>query len=166
MATKTKDKPSNVQKLILPETANPFNVKFDPKTAIERLANSADQKATALELLGNLSGLRVMANKVLVCMYIEPDKRGSIFVAKETLRESVFQGTVGLVVKKGKMAFKDDEATKTFFYGESAEVGEYVVFRAGDGKRVQIKGVDCKWVDDVVIDAVVDDPNLITNQKI
>lgn len=166
MATKTKVKPTNVQKLIIPDNINPFAVKFEPKTVIEKLANSKDQKVTALELLGDLDGLKVMANKVLVCMYIEPDMRGSLYLGKETLRESVFQGTVGMVVKKGKMAFKDDEATKTYFYGEGAEIGEYVIFRAGDGKRVQIRGVDCKWVDDVVIDGVVADPNLITHEKI
>jgi len=86
MAAKTKAK-TNVQKLIIPETVHPFAVKFEPKTVIEKLANAKDQKATAFELLGDLSGLKVMANKVLVCMYIEPDMRGSIFVAKETLRE-------------------------------------------------------------------------------
>lgn len=167
-ASKKSKKPetATVTKLIIPDNVNVFGAKFEPKTVIEKLANSKDQRATAFELLGDLSGMKVMANKVLVCMYIEPDMRGSLFIAKETLRESVFQGTVGLVVKKGQMAFKDDEATKTYFHGEDAQVGEYVVFRAGDGKRVQIRGVDCKWVDDVVIDAVVAEPTLITHDKI
>lgn len=169
VATKRKPKAQvstvSKPKLILPDSPF-FSVKFEPKTVIEKLANSKDQKTTALELLGNLDGIKVLANKVLVCMYIEPDMRGSLYLGKETLRESVFQGTVGLVVKKGKMAFVDDEPTKTYFHGENAEIGEYVVFRAGDGKRTQIHGVDCKWLDDIVIDAVIDDPNTFTHDKI
>lgn len=169
VATKRKPKTeTTVPKLILPGSAF-FDVKFEPKSVIEKLANCKDpkeQRKTALELLGDLSGLKAFANKILVCMYIEPDMRGSLYIGKETLRESVFQGTVGHVVKMGKTAFKDDEATKTYFHDEKAEVGDWVVFRAGDGKRVQIRGVDCKWVDDVVIDAVVDDPNIITHDKI
>lgn len=165
VAKKSKPKDLSRPQLIVP--GNPFfNAPFEPKSVIEKLAHSKEQKKTALELLGDLDGLKVQANKLLVCMHIEPDMRGSLFLDKATLRESIFQGTVGFVVKKGKLAFVDDEASKTFFHGEGAEIGEYVVFRAGDGKRVQIRGVDCKWVEDIAIDAIVADPNVITHEKI
>src|SRR3569832_621783 len=168
---KTKSVPEKIEELpkFAITSGSPFlTAEYEPKSIIEKLGASKDLRKTALELLGNLDGLRVVGNKLLVCTYIVPDKRtaSGLFISKETMKESVWQGTVGFVVKKGSMAFKDDEATKAYFHGEDVQHGDWVVFKAGDSKRVQIRGVDCRWVEDVLIDAVVADPNMITHEKV
>jgi hypothetical protein len=160
-----KKQSAEVAKLVIP-TATDLNAFGAKKSKIEMLADSKDQRATMKELVGDLSTTRVMGNRVLVGIYIEPSYKGSLFLSKETLKESVYQGTVGLVLKKGPQAFKDDPDNKINFRGENAEEGEWVVFRAGDAKRCQIKGLDCRFVEDTLIDMVVADPNLITHEKI
>lgn len=152
-------------RLVIPNASdlNAFGAK---KSKIEMLASAKDQRSTMNEMVGDLSGVKVMGNRVLVGIYIEPDHKGGLFLAKETLKESVYQGTVGLVLKMGSQAFKDDPDNKISFHGEIAAVGDYVVFRAGDAKRCQIKGLDCRFVEDTLIDMVVADPNIVTHEKI
>lgn len=157
-------------KLIVPSIAesNAFGGK---KSNIERLADAPHFSAQAelmKEMVGDLSKIHVMGNRVLVGIYIEPSKIGSsgLFRAKETLKESVYQGVVGLVLKCGVAAFVDDPENKVFFHGQFAGAGNWVSFRAGDAKRTQIRGVDCRMVEDTLIDLIVDDPNCITHEKV
>lgn len=158
-------KETAVPRLVMPDASdlNAFGAK---KSKIEMLADSGDQRATMKTLVGDLSGVKVMGNRVLVGIYIEPSKKGSIWVGKETLKESVYQGTVGLVLKRGPQAFKDDPENKISFHGETANEGDYVAFRAGDAKRCQLNGLDCRFVEDTLIDMVVADPNIVTHEKI
>lgn len=157
-----------IAKLIMPTVAdsNAFGGKI---SNIERLADAETPKRQAeimREMVGDLSQVEVMGNRVLVGIYIEPSKRGSLFLAKDTLKESVFQGTVGLVLKMGRSAFQDDPENKVAFHGQVAKEGDWVAFRAGDAKRCQIKGIDCRFVEDVLIDMIVDDPRIVTHEKL
>lgn len=155
-----------VARLVMPD-ANDLNAFGAKKSKIEMLADSSDQRATMRALVGDLSGVRVMGNRVLVGIYIEPDKtKSGLFLSKETLKESIYQGTVGMVLKKGPQAFKDDADNKISFHGETVNDGDYVAFRAGDAKRCQINGLDCRFVEDTLIDMVVADPNVVTHEKI
>lgn len=154
--------------LVMPTVAesNAFGGK---KSNLERLADaeSFEKQAELMrQMVGDLSKVEMMGNRVLVGIYIEPSKRGSLFLAKETLKESIYQGVVGLVLKMGKQAFKDDHENKVFFHGQAAKVGEWVAFRAGDAKRTQIRGIDCRIVEDTLIDFIVPDPNIVTHEKI
>jgi hypothetical protein len=152
-------------RLVMPD-ANDLNAFGAKKSKIEMLGDSSDQRATMRTLVGDLSGVKVMGNRVLVGIYIEPSKKGNLWLGKETLKESVYQGTVGMVLKMGPQAFKDDPDNKISFHGETVSDGDYVAFRAGDAKRCQINGLDCRFVEDVLIDMVVADPNCVTHEKI
>lgn len=155
-------------KLVLP-TVSESNAFGGKKSNIERLADAttpAEQARLMGEMIGDLSNTEVMGNRILVGIYIEPSRKGSIFLAKDTLKESVFQGTVGVVLKMGKSAFKDDPDNKVYFHGQVAKEGDWVAFRAGDAKRCQIKGIDCRFVEDTLIDMIVDDPNIVTHEKL
>jgi co-chaperonin GroES (HSP10) len=133
---------------------------------LERLARASDPKKELMAALGDLSNIEIMANKVLVAIYIAPEKtRGGIIRATQTIQEDIWQGSVGLVVKKGGMAFKDDDASKTYFHGQDVKVGDWVVFRPGDAKRVQLREVDCRMVEDITIDMVIEDPEIITHRN-
>ncbi|MCA6108110.1 co-chaperone GroES family protein [Bradyrhizobium cenepequi] len=130
---------------------------------IDRLAGAEDQRAEILASVGDLSNVEVLHNKVLVAIYIEPRKTaGGIILSDSTIKESIWQGTVGLVLKKGKTAFKDD--ANTDFHGQDVKPGEWVVFRPGDARRVQIRGVDCRMVEDSLLDMVVADPSVVTHR--
>lgn len=132
---------------------------------LEKLSRASNPKVALIAAVGDLSGIKLMANRVLVAIYIAPEKtQGGIIRATQTIREDIWQGVVGLVLKKGETAFKDEPETKTFFHGQSAEIGEWVVFRPGDAKRIQINGVDCRMVEDSLIDMTIADPEAITHR--
>ncbi len=125
----------------------------------QRLAESSDFKKDVLGLLGDVSGVDVFPNYVLVATYIRPEKIGSIIRPQANVQEDLFQGKAGLVVKKGDAAFVDDGQTK--FYGFDPEVGEYIVYRRSDAWDMTIRGVPCALIPDARVKLRVDDPALV-----
>lgn len=132
---------------------------------LERLSRAVNPKIALITEVGDLSKVTLMANRVLVAIYIAPEKTaGGIIRATQSIREDVFQGVIGLVLKKGATAFQDEPETKNFFHGQDVSVGDWVAFRPGDAKRIQLNGVDCRLVEDTLIDMVVIDPEIITHR--
>lgn len=144
-----------------------------PAAKLMEIAQSSDPREGLLSAVGDLSKINVLSGRVLVAIYIAPEAlksgindKGEKFQLLRTqaaVKEDVWQGCVGLVLKKGAMAFKDDEINK--FHGQDVKVGEWVTFRPGDAKRIQLNGVDCRIVEDTVLDMVIDDPEIVTHQK-
>ena len=69
---------------------------------------------------------------------------------------------VGIVLAKGPLAFQDDGVNK--FGGFNPQIGQWVVYNGGDAKRVQIRGVDCRYIEDALIHQIVPDPTIITHR--
>lgn len=135
-----------------------------PAAKLMSIAQADDPKRGILSAVGDLSNVCVLSGRVLVGIYIAPEKTaGGIIRPNSNVKEDVYQGQVGLVLKKGLMAFRDDDQNK--FHGQDVLLGDWVVFRPGDGKRVQIRGVDCRLIDDVLIDMVIDTPDIVTHAK-
>jgi len=133
---------------------------------LEEIAKASDPKKVLMAKVGDLKDVELMTNRVLVAIYVAPEKTaGGIIRPTSQLKEDIFQGSVGLVLKKGPAAFEDDSRVNVYFYGQNAQVGEWVVFRPGDARRVQINGVDCRFVEDSLIDMVVADPECITHDS-
>ena len=132
---------------------------------LERLAQAPNPRIGLIKELGDLTKIAVMSNRVLVAIFIAPEKtKGGLIRATQTIKEDVYQGCVGLVVKLGKTAFRDEPQTHTYFHEQRVKIGDWVLFRPGDGKRVQINGVDCRLIEDVLIDGVLEDPEIITHK--
>lgn len=132
---------------------------------LTKLSQAANPKVALLTGVGDLSTTEIMGNRVLVAIYIAPEKtKGGIFRATDTVKEDVYQGTVGLVLKLGASAFVDESETKTFFHDQKATVGDWVVLTPGDGRRTQIRGIDCRVVEDTLIQMIVQEPDLITHE--
>lgn len=132
---------------------------------LEKLSRASNPKLELLTQLGDLTKIHLMSNRVLLAIYIAPEKTsGGIIRATQTIREDIWQATVGLVVKKGKTAFRDEPQTHNYFHDQDVEIGDWVVFRPGDAKRIQINGIDCRMVEDSLIDMVISDPELITHK--
>ena len=132
---------------------------------LERLSQSKDQRKEIMESVGDLSGIELLSNRILVGIYIEPEKTsGGIILTNTTVKESVWQGTVGVVLKKGNTAFVDEPSTNTYFHGQNVEPGDWIVYRPGDARRVQVNGVECRMVEDSLIDMKIDRPDCITHR--
>jgi len=134
------------------------------RAKLRELASADDPKQAILNELGDLSGLELFHNQVMVATYIRPERTsGGIFLPDKTLAEDRFQGKVGLVVKLGPLAFKDDAIAK--FGGVKLEEGDWVYYRASDGMELfsvdKTGGVPCRIFEDTMIKGRVSDPALL-----
>jgi len=74
---------------------------------IRQLAAAKDQKAEMLSVLGDATdSLTLTGNDILLAVYIEREMNNGIIKADQTLKESIYQSKVGLVVKTGPSAFR------------------------------------------------------------
>lgn len=131
-----------------------------PSRSIELVSKAQDPKAEILKLVGDLSGIDIMYNMVLLAVYVRPQvTKGGIIRPTQNQEEDVWQGKAGLVLKLGKDAFEDDNDTS--FNGQRADIGEWVVFKVGDAWQVQIREWPCRLVRDSSIKMKVNDPSII-----
>lgn len=135
-----------------------------PAAAIYDIAESATPKEEMLNKIGDLSDIQIGGGRVLVWTYIRSKRtKGGIILTDKEVKEDVWQGLVGYVLKAGPLAFKND-ATHDFG-GFAAKVGDWVVFSPGAAPRRQINGVDCRIIEDANIEMVIPDPELITHRQ-
>lgn len=137
-----------------------------PVAKLYEISKANDPKKAILGSIGDLTQEipSLFSGRVLIAIYIAPEKtQGGIILTNSAVKEDVWQGSVGLVVKKGKMAFKDDDTHQ--FHGQDVQVGDWVVFRPGDGKRIQLNGVDCRIIEDSMLDMVISDPAIVTHRS-
>jgi hypothetical protein len=92
-----------------------------------------DDRKMAKEALGDLDDIEILFNEVLLLKYIREDLSPNIVASAQTQREDQWQGGVGLVLKVGPRAFKDDPENRVFFHGVTVNVGDWVSYRISDG---------------------------------
>ncbi|HKD58315.1 MAG TPA: hypothetical protein VKD45_12445, partial [Hyphomicrobiaceae bacterium] len=115
--------------------------------------------------LGDLSEMTLFHNSVLVAVYVrDPDNQQfesghKIILSDKTVGEDKWQGTVGLVLKKGPAAFVEDDNNR--FYGCDVEIGQWVFFRASDGVAMNVKGVLCRRILDILIEGTIPNPDYV-----
>lgn len=131
---------------------------------VEKLSRASNPKMALIASAGDLSGLEMVGSLLLVGIYIEPEiTAGGVYRSTQTIKEDVWQGVVGLILKKGDTAFSDD-VSKSRFGGLNPGVGEWIVYRSGSSKRTQVNGLDCRIVEDVLVDMILKDPTIITHR--
>ena len=125
-----------------------------------KMEHAVDPRKEIIESIGNLDDIKIYNNWILVGVYKRPEKTaGGIILHNDTRKEDEYQGKVGLVLKKGPLAYVDDE--KTSFGGQNIDVGEWTVFRSSDGWTLQINGVLCRMLQDVQIKMAVPKPDIV-----
>lgn len=136
------------------------------RAKLRDIAAQADPKKALLDSLGDMSQWEVFHSQVLVATYIRPEKTaGGIYLSDRTLTEDRFQGKVGLVVKLGPGAFKDDHIAK--FHGVKIEPGDWVFYQPGDGmelysvEHMTSDGTCLRIFEDTRIKGRVADPSLV-----
>lgn len=133
---------------------------------VYNIADSADPKSEMLKKIGDLSKIEVGGGRVLLWHYIAPRRTaGGIILTDKAVKEDVWQGVVGYVLKLGPLAFKDDSEARINFGGFSAKVGDWVVFQNGPAPRRQINGVDCRIIEDALIEMKISDPTIMTHKS-
>lgn len=127
---------------------------------IKLTANPAD---VILSQVGDLEGYKVHGARILLAIYErakqgEVKSTGGIIIPETsggTLDEDRWQSKICLVLKKGPIAFKDDNSNQ--FHGDDVSVGDWVAIRPTDGWQIEINGQRCRIVRDSDIQISVPD---------
>lgn len=124
------------------------------------VARADNPKEGILVAIGDLSGVTVMFNQILVATYVAPEKtRGGIIRPNSAVDEDKYQGKVNLVLKVGPTAFINDDGTP--FEGETVKEGDWIVSRVGDGWALTVNGVPCRVLTDRNIRLKIADPQIV-----
>ena len=108
--------------------------------------------------------IELFHNTVMVATYYLPSYHTlstghKLYRSDKTLDEALWQGKVGLVVAKGRMAFVDDEYRK--FSGQNVDIGDWVYYDIHDGRQLTINRVHCRRLKDVEVMGRVKVPYLV-----
>lgn len=132
----------------------------------EAWEKSGDVRGEHLRFLGDISGIEVFGDLVMVMSFAERTKTGGgIILTDQTHEEARFQGKSGLVVAVGPQAFVDD--ARATFAGQSVQPGDWVMTRPSDGLEFakvcddQRGAVTLRLFRDVHIQAKLADPRLV-----
>lgn len=127
---------------------------------VMKMHHDRDPREALTEAIGDLSGVELFHNQVLVVTYKRPEKSaGGIYYTDTTRKEDEYQGKVGLVVKKGPIAFVDDAAVK--FAGQDVAVGDWISYRASDGWALTVNGQHCRMLEDSHVKLRLDSPDRV-----
>lgn len=112
--------------------------------------NPPDLKEAMIASLGDLSGIELFHNQVLLCLYLRPNKtKSGLYLTDNHIDEDKYQSKVGLLIGKGSTAFVEDDK---WFTGLTFSVGnDWLIFRPSDGWGLTVNGVLCRVFDDVSI---------------
>jgi co-chaperonin GroES (HSP10) len=123
------------------------------------MAHEDDPKQKLLTELGDLSGIELFHNQVLLATYIRPQKtKSGLYLTDKHTDEDRFQSKVGLLVRQGPLAFQEDGS---WFSGLSFKEGDWLVFRPSDGWSITVNGVLCRIFDDIHIRGRVPHPDAV-----
>ena len=94
--------------------------------------------------------------KLLIALPKAEEKTdGGIIKPEEVLQYETVGSVVGLVLKVGDLAYKDQ---KKFPTGPWCEPGDYVLMRSYSGTRISVRGQEFRLINDDTVEAVVSDP--------
>lgn len=132
-----------------------MNVASARKTT--QISYAADPKKALFEAVGDLNDVELFHNQVLVAIYVRPSiTAGGILRPDSNIKEDEYQGKVGLVVKKGPAAFLDSPDED--FQGQDVDVGDWVVYRVGDGWQLTLRDTACRILTDRTIRMKIKNP--------
>ena len=124
------------------------------------MVHKVDPADDILEKIGDLSGFEVMHNDVLIGIYMRPEKtKSGIILSDKTRQEDEYQGKAGLVLKKGPLAFVSDENFD--FKNQNVEIGDWISIWVSDGRKIMIRDVLCRMVEDRHIRLKIPAPDLV-----
>jgi len=124
------------------------------------MEHDVDPRKKLMEEMGDLSKVEVFNNQILVAVYLRPEKtKSGLYMPDAHRDEDKYQSKVGLVLKKGPMAFDDN--TGQWFNGVTINTNDWIVFRPSDGWSITINGVICRMIDDVNVRGRVDHPDRV-----
>lgn len=131
------------------------------KTVVAKFPSLVElSKQQILDGVGDLSDIEIMFNHVLIGIWKRPEMTaGGIHLPDTVRKEDDYQGKVGLVLKLGPQAYQSDNEVD--FGTQKVSVGDWVVFRPGDGWQLKIRDKECRMLIDASIKMKITKPDLV-----
>lgn len=129
------------------------------------MAHEVDPKTRIYDTMGAfVDEVTVMGAQLVVGVYMRPEKtRSGIILSADTRSEDRYQGKVGLVLKKGPLAFVEDD--RHSFGERTPQVGDWIMFRVGDTFAFHLGGSNddnlARIVEDVDVKAILARPDIV-----
>lgn len=124
------------------------------------MEHAVDPRKDLLKKVGNIDDIEIFNNQILCAVYVRPEKtKGGIVLPDQHRSEDKIQGKVGLVLKKGSMAFVDDNSN--WFVDVEVNINDWIIFRPADGWSITVNGVLCRILDDINIRGRVSHPDQV-----
>src|SRR5271163_2857489 len=123
------------------------------------MTHEEDPRDVIWKALGEVPDEIVLNNEVLCAVYERPEKtKGGLYLTGQTREEDKYQGKVGLIIKLGDQAFRDDDKW-TFRY--KGQVGDWVWFKPSDGQALNVNGKICRAISDNLIRGKIPNPDMV-----
>ena len=109
--------------------------------------------------VGDLSGIEIFHNQVLIAVYQRPEKtKSGILLAHSTRDEDRYQSKIGLVLKKGPQAFVSGG---DYVFETPLDVGDWAIYQPSSGWSVTVNGILCRILVDTSVKGRVSHPDMI-----
>jgi hypothetical protein len=113
------------------------------------MSHEEDPKQKLLDQLGDISDIELFHNQVLLAVYLRPEKtKSGLILTADHLDEDRYQSKVGMLIKRGPLAFEQDG---NWFTGMTFNDLDWLIFRPSDGWSITVNGVLCRIFDDISI---------------
>jgi hypothetical protein len=113
------------------------------------MSHEEDPKEKLLDQLGDISNIELFHNQVLLAVYLRPEKtKSGLILTADHLDEDRYQSKVGMLIKRGPLAFEQDG---NWFTGMTFNDLDWLIFRPSDGWSITVNGVLCRIFDDISI---------------
>ncbi len=132
------------------------------------MEHKVDPREALLAKVGDISGIEVFGNDLLVVIYQRPEKtKSGLYLPDVTREEDRYQSKCMLVLKMGSTCFIDENGKRFRDIGP----GDWIVARPSDGWAITLNSgatgvskqdaVDCRILSDLSVRARVSNPDLI-----
>jgi hypothetical protein len=144
-----------------------------PATALKPKSQPDPERQQILDKLGDLSHVKIAQNEFLMAVYVRSNRSpGGLYLTDKTVKEDVYQGKVGLVVKIGEACrFERVDPKTDVTYGVSVKLYDWVVVKPSDTWALDVNAdpeamkredfVTCRLAYDDMVRMVIDTPNMV-----
>jgi hypothetical protein len=144
-----------------------------PATALKPKILPDIERQQILDKLGDLSHITIAQNEFLMAVYVRSNRSpGGLYLTDKTVKEDVYQGKVGLVVKIGDACrFERVDPKTNVVYGVPVKLYDWVVVKPSDTWALDVNAdpeamkredfVTCRLAYDDMVRMVIDTPNMV-----
>lgn len=123
-----------------------------------RMEHTIDPREKLLNDLGDLANIEIFNNKLLLAVYLRPEKTKSGFILPgSNLNEDKYQSKVGLLIKMGASAFQDD--SNVWFQNIKIDLHDWLFFKPTNSWSMTVNGILCRVIEDSLIEGRVQHPD-------